>query len=60
METKRCAICNKPITKGYVWDELDVFCTKRCAAITFGGDMGSVNILMDDGRIEWKEITNNQ
>lgn len=49
----RCAECGKPIAKGYVWDGKDVFCTKKCLTTVFNGDRGCVNILIDEGRIEW-------
>ena len=54
MITRFCAECGKVITSGYVWDETDTFCSKECAAKALGNDPGCVEILIDDGRIEWK------
>ena len=56
--TKKCSCCGKKITMGYVWDGTDIFCTKKCAAKALAGDIGCVNILIDDGRIEWHENFN--
>lgn len=48
-------MCGKTITSGYVWDGTDVFCSKDCAAHALDGDYGCVEILIDDGRIEWQD-----
>ena len=53
--SKKCSCCGNVITKGYVWDGTDTFCTKKCAAKALGNDMGCVEILIDDGRIEWHD-----
>jgi len=55
---RRCAVCGKIITSGYVWDDRDAFCSEECAASVFNGDVGCVNILIDDGRMVWKEKFN--
>lgn len=55
---RTCAVCGKSITQGYVWDGTDKFCSEDCAASVFDGDTGCVNILIDDGRMEWKEKFN--
>lgn len=53
--SKKCSCCGREITKGYVWDGTDTFCTKKCAAKALGNDIGCVGILIDDGRIEWHD-----
>lgn len=55
---RTCAVCGKIITSGFVWDDRDVFCSEECAATVFDGDTGCVNILIDDGRIVWKDKFN--
>lgn len=55
---RKCAVCGKIITSGYVWDGRDAFCSEECAATVFNGDTGCVNILIDDGRMVWKERFN--
>ena len=58
---RKCAVCGKTITSGYVWDGTDTFCSDACAAKVFDGDEGCVDILIDNGRLAWKEkfyITN--
>ena len=57
MATKQhtCEICGKPVTKGYVFDGMEIFCTKKCAVKFFNNDRGCVNILLDETtRLEWK------
>lgn len=56
--TCRCAVCGRIVTSGFVWDDTDVFCSEACAASVFDGDEGCVNILIDDGRMVWKEKFN--
>jgi hypothetical protein len=53
LHTRTCANCGKEITQGYVWDGTDAFCTKKCASDVFDGDMGCVEILIDEGRMEF-------
>ena len=55
MTTRTCAECGKSITSGYVWDGTDVFCSEHCAAKALENDTGCVEILIDDGRIEWQD-----
>lgn len=55
METCICDLCGKPIKRGYVWDNIHVFCTKKCASVALDNDMGCVNILIDDGAIVWQD-----
>lgn len=55
---RKCAVCGKTITSGYVWDGTDTFCSDACAAKVFDGDHGCVNILIDDGRLVWKDKFN--
>ncbi len=52
---RKCAVCGKIITSGYVWDRSDTFCSDDCAASVFGGDHGCVDILVDAGRLEWHD-----
>lgn len=52
---RKCAVCGKTITSGYVWDSMDTFCSDACAAKVFDGDHGCVNILIDNGRLVWKD-----
>ena len=56
---RTCAVCGKVITSGYVWDGTDTFCSEECAAKALDDDPGCVDILLDCGRIEWKEKFNN-
>ena len=49
MDTCKCDLCGKPVKRGYVWDGIHVFCTKKCVAKALDGDLGCVNILLDDG-----------
>lgn len=55
MELRKCAQCGKEIRKGYVWDRIDTFCSKKCAAKAIDSDRGCVDILINDGRIVWQE-----
>lgn len=52
---RKCSVCGMEITKGYVWDGTDTFCSEECAAKVFDNDLGCVEILIDDGRIEWHD-----
>ena len=52
---RKCAVCGKIITSGYVWDGTDTFCSEDCAAKVFDGDHGCVDILIDEGRLVWKD-----
>ena len=57
MSTKRkCCICGKEITSGYVFDYTDCFCSKECAVEGFDNDEGCVDILIDEGeRLIWMD-----
>ena len=46
---RKCSICDKEITEGYVFDGTDCFCSKECAVECFNGDEGCVEILIDEG-----------
>lgn len=50
-KTRRCAVCGKKITSGFLWDERDYFCSEECGAKALGNDMGCFEILRDDGRM---------
>ena len=53
---RKCCICGKEITSGYVFDGTDCFCSKECAVEGFDGDNGCVEILIDEGeRIIWMD-----
>lgn len=52
---RKCAECGRIITSGYVWDGTDTFCSEDCAAKVFDGDHGCVDILIDEGRLVWKD-----
>ena len=53
---RKCTVCGKQITEGYVFDGTDCFCSKECATSFFDNDEGCVDILIDDGerrRCDW-------
>ena len=51
---KKCACCGATITSGYVWDNLDSFCSRECLVKVFNGDEGCADILIEEGeRIQW-------
>ena len=53
---RKCCICGKEITSGYVFDGTDCFCSKECAVEGFDNDEGCVEILIDDGeRLVWMD-----
>jgi len=53
---RKCSICGKEITEGYVFDGTDCFCSKECAAKFFDNDSGCVEILIDEGeRLVWHD-----
>lgn len=45
---KKCAICGKEITEGYVWDGTDAFCSVECLGKVFS-DPIAAEILIDEG-----------
>ena len=54
--TRKCSVCGKQITKGYVFDNTDCLCSKECATKFFGNDEGCVEILIDDAdRLVWHD-----
>lgn len=54
--TRKCSICGKDMTEGYVFDGTDCFCSYDCAAKFFNGDIGCVEILLDEGeRLIWMD-----
>lgn len=56
MALHTCAQCGKELDgKGLVFDGIDIFCDCECAAKFFDNDEGCVEILIDDGRLEWVE-----
>lgn len=52
---RKCAVCGRVVTGGLVWDGTTTFCCEECAAEAMGDDPGCVRILIDAGRMEWKE-----
>ena len=55
---RKCTICGKEITEGYVFDGTDCFCSKECAITFFDNDEGCVEILIDEGeRLKWFDST---
>lgn len=52
---RRCAVCGKLITEGFLWDDRDYFCSKECGTIALNNDEGCFDILCDDGRIAYYE-----
>jgi len=54
--TRKCSVCGKQITEGYVFDGTDCFCSKECATSFFDNDEGCVDILLDEGeRLIWMD-----
>jgi hypothetical protein len=53
---RKCSVCGKQITEGYVFDGTDCFCSKECATNFFDNDEGCVDILIDEGeRLIWMD-----
>ena len=53
---RKCTVCDKTITSGYVFDGTDCFCSKECATSFFDDDEGCVEILLDEGeRLIWND-----
>ena len=56
MAKQYCAHCGKELNgHGLVFDDIDIFCNEKCAKKFFDNDLGCVNILIDAGRLEWKD-----
>ena len=54
--TRKCSVCGKQITEGYVFDGTDCFCSKECATNFFDNDEECVEILLDEGdRLVWMD-----
>ena len=54
--TRKCSVCGKQITEGYVFDGTDCFCSKECATDFFDNDEECVEILLDEGnRLVWMD-----
>ena len=54
--TRKCAICGKVITSGYLFDGTTALCDKECATKFFDNDEGCVDILIDENkRLLWNE-----
>lgn len=52
--TRKCEICGKEITSGYVFDGDLCFCSYECLTKFFDGDEGCAEILIDEGdRVIW-------
>ena len=53
---RKCSVCGKQMTEGYVFDGTDCFCSYDCTANFFNGDRGCVEILLDEGeRLIWMD-----
>lgn len=53
---RRCSVCGKLISSGYLFDGTDAFCNKDCATRFFDNDEGCVDILIDEGeRLVWHD-----
>lgn len=53
---RKCSVCGKDMTEGYVFDGTDCFCSYDCTANFFNGDRGCVEILLDEGeRLYWMD-----
>ena len=58
---RKCSVCGKDMTEGYVFDGTDCFCSKECATDFFDDDEGCVEILIDDGdRLVWHDTFEKQ
>ena len=56
LPTKKCAVCGKETTSGFLFDDSTCFCSKECATKFFDNDEGCVDILIDDGdRLVWHD-----
>ncbi len=53
--TRRCAICCRPVTSGFLFDGKTCLCERHCAAKFFDNDEGCVDILIDSGRLVWHD-----
>ena len=54
--TRKCAICGKHVTSGYLFDGTTCLCSEDCATTFFDNDKECVEILVDDGdRLEWHD-----
>ena len=53
---KKCSVCGKFITSGYVFDGTDCFCSEECLKSIFPDDPAAADILIDEGeRIVWQD-----
>ena len=53
---RKCEICGKEITSGYVFDDEFCFCSFDCLVENFYGDIGCAEILVDEGqRVIWHD-----
>lgn len=53
---RKCSVCGKEITEGYVFDGTVCFCSKECATSFFDNDEGCVDIIIYDGnRLVWMD-----
>lgn len=54
--TRKCAICGKHVTSGYLFDGTTCLCSEDCATTFFDNDKGCVEILIDEGdRLKWHD-----
>lgn len=53
---KKCSVCGKFITSGYVFDGTDCYCSDKCLHSIFPDDPAAADILIDEGeRIVWQD-----
>lgn len=52
---KYCAVCGREIASGYVFDGKTWLCPDECVTKFFDNDEGCVEILLDEGRLEWRD-----
>ena len=53
---KKCSVCGKFITSGYVFDGTDCYCSEECLKSMFPDDPAAADILIDEGeRIVWQD-----
>ena len=54
---KKCSVCGKEITEGYVWDGTDCFCSEECLKSIFPDDPEAADILIEEGeRVVWEQF----
>jgi hypothetical protein len=53
---KKCSCCGELAVSGYVWDNIDFFCSKECLVKALDDDETCADILIEEGeRVQWVE-----